>query len=232
MTQLIAGMEDQVVQRPETERTEHLVRLRGQQPCEAWPLVRARKTTVGRSSPDAPTPDIDLWPDFRVSRTHACIWYDAGRWWIEDLHSRHGTLVGNQDIQGQGMTHLEPWVEVQMGHTTLMLAPPHWRRLRGSLLVVDFDVSPVLNLALARGGAPLVRHLVVRNESDRASLPHTLHIALAECSDTLVIPIPALAPGRAAGSLDARSLVVASRRDAPADAELAHDHRGRTEAGE
>ena len=195
MILLLEGMEDKVVPPPETERTEHLVRLQGQQRCEAWPLKHGRKTTVGRLSPDAP-PDIDMWPDFRVSRLHACIWYDSGRWWIEDSRSRHGTRVDNQEIKGQGKTPLQPWVEVQMGHTILMLAPPHWRRLRSSMLIIDFEVSPVVNLALARCGAPLVRRLVARNESDRASLPHTLYMALADFSDTLTIPIPSLAPGQ------------------------------------
>jgi pSer/pThr/pTyr-binding forkhead associated (FHA) protein len=34
-----------------------------------------------------------------VSRRHARLWFDNGRWYLEDLQSANGTLVNNVRIQ-------------------------------------------------------------------------------------------------------------------------------------
>jgi pSer/pThr/pTyr-binding forkhead associated (FHA) protein len=52
---------------------------------------------VGRRNPYKP-PDVDLFPDDKVSRRHARIWIDNGAAWVEDLGSRHGTLVNGVKI--------------------------------------------------------------------------------------------------------------------------------------
>jgi tetratricopeptide (TPR) repeat protein len=83
-----------------------------------------------------------------------------------------------------------------IGDTMLMLAPPHWHRLRNRELVVDYEVSPVLNLALAHCDTPLVRRLVVRNWSASPASAHTLQIVLSDFADVVSMPVPALDPGQ------------------------------------
>ena len=46
--------------------------------------------TIGRE----PTNDIVI-SDPSVSRRHARLWFDNGRWYLEDLQSANGTLVNN-----------------------------------------------------------------------------------------------------------------------------------------
>jgi hypothetical protein len=175
---------------------DRLVRLKGPQSADTWLLHRAHPTIVGRPNSDNSPPDIDLRPDYRVSRPHARIWYAGDGWYIEDVQSMHGTWLDGYNIQSQGAVRLEPWGEVQMGDTTLMLAPHHWHRLRSRELVVDCEVSPVLNLALAHCDTPLVRRLVVRNWGVNSAVAHTLQIVLSDFADVVSIPVPALDPGQ------------------------------------
>lgn len=37
--------------------------------------------------------DIDLTPDFKVSRKHARLCFRNSAWWIQDTESKHGTIV-------------------------------------------------------------------------------------------------------------------------------------------
>src|SRR5579862_952186 len=60
---------------------------------------------VGRRTADA-APDLDLSPDYSVSRSHARISIEEGSAWIEDLGSRIGTFLGETDIRGMGR---QPW---------------------------------------------------------------------------------------------------------------------------
>lgn len=39
--------------------------------------------------------------DGRISRLHARVWFERGRWWIEDLASRNGTIVNGALITAQ-----------------------------------------------------------------------------------------------------------------------------------
>ncbi|HWT77336.1 MAG TPA: adenylate/guanylate cyclase domain-containing protein, partial [Candidatus Methylomirabilis sp.] len=90
-----------------------------------------RETTqvvVGRPSPSV-TVDLDLRPDFAVSRPHARVWTEDGHYWIEDLNSLRGTLVGGEEIRGKGKRQLHPGDLVRMGETTLQVdipAEPAW----------------------------------------------------------------------------------------------------------
>ncbi len=101
----------------------HLVRVRGPQEKDRWALEADRKSLVGRWDPGQDGLDIDLRPDRDVSRSHARIWFENDVWWIEDLNSKNGTLVGGHQIKGQGRVPLAPGVEIQLGGTVLILAP-------------------------------------------------------------------------------------------------------------
>jgi hypothetical protein len=76
---------------------------------------------VGRSNPFLP-PDLDLSDDVMVSRTHARIWLRDGRWWIEDLASKHGTWVNGVKINYR--RQLNPGDVIRVGETVLEISPP------------------------------------------------------------------------------------------------------------
>ena len=46
--------------------------------------------------------DLDLKPDLKVSRRHARIWMDDGKYFVEDLGSTRGTVVNKVEIKGRG----------------------------------------------------------------------------------------------------------------------------------
>jgi len=146
----------------------HLVCVQGEQGTKQWPLPSDRAIIVGRRAASSAGPDVDLWPDNRVSRHHVRIWFEDSAWWLEDLKSKHGTLLGARKLKGQGPTRLEPWTEFKIGDTTLMLAPPQWYRLTLDQLLVDLEVSPTINFSLAQGNHPLISRLVIRNQGSKA----------------------------------------------------------------
>jgi hypothetical protein len=166
------------------------------QEVETWLLPRHRPSLLGRASKSFEPPDIDLYPDMRVSRRHARIWHQDDAWWIADLQSRNGTFVGNRKIQPQEHAVLHPWVEILVGKTLLMLAPPHWYRLRSPHFVVDFEVSAVINATLAHSGTPLIRRLVARNWHARPSPPQTLQVVFPGYAAPATIAIPPIPPGQ------------------------------------
>jgi class 3 adenylate cyclase len=58
--------------------------------------------SIGRSSPPrAEQLDIDLSPDRYVSRSHARLFVESGKWWIEDNESAHGTYLDGERIHGK-----------------------------------------------------------------------------------------------------------------------------------
>jgi adenylate cyclase len=69
--------------------------------------------------------DLDLSPDFGVSRPHAKVWVEQGRCWIEDLNSRYGTNVDGQRLEGHQKRELSRGQEIRIGETVLLIeAPP------------------------------------------------------------------------------------------------------------
>src|ERR1051325_10983502 len=82
--------------------------------------VNENELLVGRPNRRQP-PDIDLGPDKKVSRRHARIWKDERGWWMEDLGSSLGTIVGDAQIKGQGPCSLKPGQRVGIGETVLWL---------------------------------------------------------------------------------------------------------------
>jgi hypothetical protein len=178
-----------------TDDRYRLVRIDGHQPVESWPLPVERAVLLGRSDPERGAPDVDLEPDRRVSRTHARVWAERSIWLIEDLTSKRGTLVGGREIRGAGPTHLKPWTEIVVGETTLMLAPPGWRRLRGDGLVVDLELAPAVSLALAGLGLPVVSRLLAQNLSSQATtLAGRLAIGLGPFAPPVSVDVPPLGP--------------------------------------
>ncbi|MBL9172443.1 MAG: FHA domain-containing protein [Verrucomicrobiales bacterium] len=80
--------------------------------CERFPLL------VGRASPESPV-DIDLSSDGAVSRLHARITLDESGFGFEDLGSRRGTRLNEQEIRGQGRQRLTVGDTLLVGETRL-----------------------------------------------------------------------------------------------------------------
>jgi pSer/pThr/pTyr-binding forkhead associated (FHA) protein len=57
-----------------------------------------------------------------VSEEHAAVWFESGQWWIRDLESTNGTLVGGRQID---RTPITDSLKVRLGHDgpALVLSP-------------------------------------------------------------------------------------------------------------
>jgi FHA domain len=106
---------------PTVVRAVQLVKLQGEQQRETWLLPPDRPAIVGRSGKKTSSLDVDLWPDMSVSRRHALIWFDGEGWYIEDLQSTNGTVLGDSNIRGQHAIRLASGTKIQFGRTVLML---------------------------------------------------------------------------------------------------------------
>ncbi len=60
--------------------------------------IQQPQVVVGRASCSEAV-DLDLAPDLKVSRRHARIWTEGGKYWIEDLNSSWGTQVNGIAIR-------------------------------------------------------------------------------------------------------------------------------------
>ena len=68
--------------------------------------------------------DLDLTPDMTVSRPHAQISFEDGKYWIEDPKSTRGTKVDNAEIKGRGKVLLTETSSIRIGETTLFIDRP------------------------------------------------------------------------------------------------------------
>lgn len=89
--------------------------------------------------------------DAQVSRRHARMWCDGGRWYIQDLESKHGTHRNHQEIDD--LQPLKDGDYLQLGRTVMVLARMSAEQLEHAALG-----SP---LAATRSGKAIKpRHLV------------------------------------------------------------------------
>ncbi len=72
---------------------------------------------IGRVKRGGKRVDLDLSPDTTISNTHACLSFENGTYWIQDLNSTNGTLVAGELIRKK--TPLAPGVEVRIGQVVL-----------------------------------------------------------------------------------------------------------------
>jgi pSer/pThr/pTyr-binding forkhead associated (FHA) protein len=72
---------------------------------------------IGR--PNTVPIQLDLSPDRRVSRLHARLKYDYGTWWVEDLGSKHCTLLNEQPVTQLTELASDDWL--QIGETALQV---------------------------------------------------------------------------------------------------------------
>ena len=121
------------------------------------------EVSIGRRPPGATSgPDLDLGPDFTVSRSHARLWQDADRrYWIEDTGSTHGTLLNGREIKGGGACEIKSGDRIQIGETVLQIdfasTPSAIRPAVQMLSVVELggEVASELAVSQAQSGALL-----------------------------------------------------------------------------
>ncbi|MCX7428438.1 MAG: sigma 54-interacting transcriptional regulator [Planctomycetia bacterium] len=80
---------------------------------DVFRLVPGQSVTIGRAA----TNQIVI-KDDRCSRNHAEIFMSAGQWTLRDLESRNGTMVGDQQIQGDWT--LQPTDVIRVGRSQLV----------------------------------------------------------------------------------------------------------------
>jgi class 3 adenylate cyclase len=84
------------------------------------------EVVIGRPK-DGVSINLDLSPDLGVSRPHAKVWLEQGRYWIEDLNSRYGTSVDGSRLKSNEKRELPSGHEIGIGETTLHVEIPTLR---------------------------------------------------------------------------------------------------------
>lgn len=88
-----------------------------------WRIKTVEGTNIVIGRPNAGTTvQIDLSPDTTVSRVHARVWQEDGQWWAADSHSKYGTLLNGQPLNGKAP--LTSSDILQVGETTLRFDLP------------------------------------------------------------------------------------------------------------
>ena len=88
--------------------------------------VHSQQAVLGRKSRKQ-VPDVDLNPDKSVSRRHAIIWGEDGKFWIEDLGSTLGTYVNGLRRPKHEVKFGD---KIQVGKTTIQLMPSTLREMK------------------------------------------------------------------------------------------------------
>ena len=81
--------------------------------------IQGDEVLIGRKSSNN-EPDLDLSPDKSVSRRHAKLWLDQGKYWIEDLGSTLGVAV-NGLKKPKSQVKFSDLIDI--GRTRLQLLP-------------------------------------------------------------------------------------------------------------
>jgi|GEM_PF-1725481 len=152
---------------------------------------------IGRPDPAKPShvPDLDLEPDFQSSRRHVRLLWKDRRWFIEDLGSRHGTLVDGEEIKGPGLVPLPACATVSTGETTWTPIPQGEILFRQGGVFVCGTYSSTLSYAAHHSRMPLFGPLTVLHAGRSPSPPIKLTLHVKDISDASELEIPPLDPG-------------------------------------
>src|ERR1700730_5381122 len=80
----------------------------------------AKSIVIGRMEAGV-TLDLDLTPDLAVSRVHARLSIEGGQYWIEDLDSKRGTRINDDEMGGKGKRQVEIDNVIRVGETELRI---------------------------------------------------------------------------------------------------------------
>ncbi len=92
---------------PQTSRLPVLVHLTTGERIE----LASQNVTIGRADDNSVVIAIDPY----ISAHHARVYWEQGRWWLEDLNSSNGTTVNEQLISGPWQ--LSPHDVIKVGRT-------------------------------------------------------------------------------------------------------------------
>jgi len=142
-------------------------------------------------------PDIDLYPDKKVSRKHLKIWQQQGGYWIKDLQSKHGTLVDNEEIsEKESGVPLNISSRIHIGETILRIEPPDYLHLENRGIRIGFQILETFNFALAWCGFPVISDLEISNNSSSDSEPQDISFLLNGYSTGKKVKCPFLKSGQ------------------------------------
>ena len=155
---------------------------------------------LGRPRAGKPAPDLDLTPDFTVSRPHARIFTRAGEYYLEDLSSTHGTRLNEREIKNLGPQPMRSGDYVRLGETLLRIDE------RLELGEPGVEIGQVLDAALS------VPNLIAPEGADREAarryalicdlpLQFARESHLDELLQTIVRCAVQVIPGAARGAL-------------------------------
>jgi len=100
----------------------------------------SEQIVIGRPLAGVPI-QLDLTPDRKVSRPHARIWAEYGRYWIEDLNSAAGTRINGEELKNRGRRRLHSNDSVAIGETTLRFELPENKDEFPATLSAESDAS-------------------------------------------------------------------------------------------
>jgi hypothetical protein len=135
--------------------------------------IRARQASIGRD-PDC---DLALADDATVSRRHALLQWEAGRWMLRDLGSKNGTrlLPGGDPVEGQGRP-IVPGQSFLVGSASIELGAitPVARESVDQLRIVREESELVFELATQRAAVSHARAAFRAEEA--AACQRALHV--------------------------------------------------------
>lgn len=133
--------------------------------------------------------------DREVSRRHARLWEERGKWYIADSNSKNGTFVEGEDIRGLEKKEIRPGALVEAGHTRMILTPADWFYISQETFIVYGKPSGAFSYAAHHCGRFLIDRLHVMNIGEKPTDAVELAVRLEGYGDVYVAAIPALDPG-------------------------------------
>jgi adenylate cyclase len=149
-----------------------------------------RETVVlGRPRAGAPV-DIDLTPDLRVSRSHARISLENGRYWVEDLGSANGTTIDGEPIDRQIPIELRSGQTIGISDTLITVEIPaalgslgHGANTDETIVARIADAAPELDISdMIDAAAPAfdLDHPIDPSRAQHMALFYELPLRLGE----------------------------------------------------
>ncbi len=168
-----------------------------------WFLHQDRINILGRKTLPEKVVDVDIYSDRRVSRTHARIWFENEDWFIQDLGSKHGTVIHTcqtpgrtLEIRSQEKAPLQQGDEILIGDTVLLFTSDSCTRGFTEEFAVDIDGVDSVNYSLIHSGLPVIDNISIRNRGQKTSAPSHAEIIIEGLARSGYLSIPGLEPGQ------------------------------------